>query len=252
MINNTDFEDLVKIEISKTKSISIFAAFILFYTTAIVLWMQNTIDSDIVIGFNFIHDNPFYFGLVKGLSRYGMSFITAIYVLFLYLSIKDKDLKQDRPIFFLIIVSFALSTIGGDLLKELIDKARPAIALSGQIAIKHIHETPAFPSGHASKSMALALPFVLLASGKNLITNSVKILALLTALLVCYSRIALQAHFLSDILAGIGTALFFVPITVWLTNKFYIKMRLNNDKLNLLSRRLIFIFIGFTFILCFM
>jgi len=252
MVNNADFEDLVKIKISQTKLIAIFAAFILFYIAAIILWKQNIIDSDIVMHFNFVYENELYLRLVKVLSHYGMPFITALYALFLYLSFKYEELKHERQLFFLILISFALSTIGGDLLKELIDKARPVVALSGQIAIKQIHESPAFPSGHAAKSMALALPFVIMASSKSKITNIVKIVALITALLVCYSRIALQAHFLSDVLAGIGTALFFLPIAVWLTNKLYIKRKMNEDKLSMLSQKLIKIFIGLTVILCFM
>lgn len=152
MINCTDFEELIKIEISQTKIIAIFTAFILFYITAIVIWMQNTIDRDIVIRFNFVYENEFYLRLVKALSHYGMSLITALYVIFLLLTLRYEELKQERPLFFLILVSFALSTIGGDLLKALIDKARPAISLTGQVAIKQTYETPAFPSGHAAKA----------------------------------------------------------------------------------------------------
>jgi membrane-associated phospholipid phosphatase len=252
MNNHTNFEEPIQIEISQTKIVAVFSAFIVFYIIAIILWKQNILDSNIVIYFNFVYEDELYLRFVKALSRYGMSFITAIYALFLVLSIRYEELKQERLLFLLFIISFALTTIGGDLLKELIDKARPVIALSGQIAIQSIHESPAFPSGHAAKSMALALPFVFMASGKSIITNIFKILALITALLVCYSRIAQQAHFLSDVLAGIGTALFFIPIAVWLTNRFYKKMKMNEDKLNMLSRRLIFIYIGFTAILIFM
>jgi len=252
MKNNTDFEGLVKVEISQTKNITIFVLFILFYIVAIILWKQNIIDDDIVIHFNFVYENELYLRLVKAFSHYGMSFITALYALYLFLSYRYDELKHERPLFFLIIISFALSTIGGDLLKELIDKARPVIVLSGQIAIKSIHETPAFPSGHATKSMALALPFFILASSKSAITNIFKVLALFAALLVCYSRIAQQAHFLSDVLAGIGTALFFMPIAVWLTNKLYKKRKINGNKLDMLSQRITLIFIGLTVILCFM
>jgi len=120
-----------------------------------------------------------------------------------------------------------------DFLKEIIDKARPVITLSGQIAIRNINETPAFPSGHATKSMALALPFLLFASQKNSITIIVKILVFTTALLVWYSRIALQAHFLSDVLAGIGTALFFPPFSILFVNFSFIRKKVNVDKVNL-------------------
>jgi len=252
MKNKIDSEDLIKIEISQTKTITIFTSFLVFYIAAIILWKQNIVDKNIVLHFNFVYENELYLRIVKALSHYGMSFITALYTLFLFLSFRYEELKHERPLFFLILISFALGTIGGDLLKELIDKARPVIALSGQIAKKSIHATSAFPSGHATKSMALALPFVIMASGKSNIIKIVKILVLIAALLVCYSRIAQQAHFLSDVLAGIGTALFFIPIAVRLTNKLYKKRKLNTYKLDMLSQKIILIFVGLTVILCFM
>ena len=99
--------------------------------------------------------------------------------------------------------------------------------------------------------MALALPFLLFATRNNIITIIVKILVFTAALLVCYSRIALQAHFLSDVLAGIGTALFFIPFSILFVNFSFKRNKVNVDKLNLMSKRFIFLFIGLTIILYF-
>ena len=249
MKNNIDFKDLIRIEISKTKVIAIFVAALFFYIAAVILWKQNTVDNNIVIHFNYVYENEMHLKLIKMLSRFGMSFITALYALFLFLSFRKEDLTNERPLFLLILISFAFGGIGGDLLKEIIDKARPIITLSEQIAIKNINETPAFPSGHATKSMALALPFLLFATRKNIITIIVKILVFTAALLVCYSRIALQAHFLSDVLAGIGTALFFIPFSILFVNFSFRRNKVNVDKLNLMSKKFIFLFIGLTIIL---
>jgi undecaprenyl-diphosphatase len=251
MKNNVDFKDLIRIEISKTKVIAIFVAAFLFYIAAVILWKQNIIDNNIVVHFNYVYENEMHLKLIKMLSHFGMSFITVLYALFLFLSFRKEDLKNERPIFFLILITFAFGGIGGDLLKEIIDKARPVITLSGQIAIKNINETPAFPSGHATKSMALALPFLLFATRRNIITIIIKILVITSALLVCYSRIAQQAHFLSDILAGIGTALFFIPFSILFVNFSFRRNKVNIDKLNLMSKKFILLFIGLTIILCF-
>jgi hypothetical protein len=148
MKNNADLKDLIRIEISKIKVIAIFAAGLLFYIAAVILWKQNIIDNNIVTHFNYVYENEIHFKLTKMLSHSGMSFITALYALFLFLSFRNEDLKNERQLFFLILISFAFGGIGGDLLKEIIDKARPVITLSEQIAIKNINETPAFPSGH--------------------------------------------------------------------------------------------------------
>jgi undecaprenyl-diphosphatase len=251
MKNNMDFKDLIRIEISKTKVIAIFVAALFFYIAAVILWKQNIIDNNIVVHFNYVYENEMHLKLIKLLSRFGMSFITALYALFLFLSFRNEDLKNESPLFFLILISFAFGGIGGDLLKEIIDKARPVITLSEQIAIKNINETPAFPSGHATKSLALALPFLLFVSRKNIVTTIFKILVFTAALLVCYSRIALQAHFLSDVLAGIGTALFFIPFSILFVNFSFRRNKVNVDKLNLMSKKFIFLFIGLTIILCF-
>ena len=99
--------------------------------------------------------------------------------------------------------------------------------------------------------MALALPFLLFATRKNIITIIFKILVFTAALLVCYSRIALQAHFLSDVLAGIGTALFFIPFSILFVNFNFRRNKINVDKLNLMSKRFIFLFTGLAIILYF-
>ena len=245
-------KDIIRIEFSQTELIVILILSFLFYIAAILLWKQNTIDNEIVIHFNYTYKNDMYFNLAKMFSRYGMSFIAILYSLIIYLSFRKHELEIVRPLYFLIIISFFLTTLGGDLLKELIDKARPVISLSGQVSIMQITATPAFPSGHAAKSMALALPFFLLAPRNNNLLLATKIILLITASFVCFSRIALQAHFLSDVLAGIGTALFFIPFAVLLTNKFYNKLKVDEVKLTLLSKRFVIIFIVFAVILGFM
>ncbi len=251
MKTKTDFESIIRIDLKRSKLVVIFLAAILFYAAALILWKQNEVDNEIVIYFNFVYANENYLQFFKVLSAYGMPFITFIYVLLIYLSAKKENLLANRPLFFLIIVSFFLTTIGGDLLKEILDKARPVIALSEQLAIQHVSSTPAFPSGHAAKSMALALPFVLLASRKNNLLVIAKTVLLLAAGSVCFSRIALQAHFLSDVLAGIGTALFFISPAVWLANRFFAKLKMDEIKLTQMTKRLLFVYLAFTAILCY-
>ena len=73
---------------------------------------------------------------------------------------------------------------------------------------------------------------------------------LLLAMLVCYSRIALQKHYLSDILAGVGTALFFLLIVVWVVNYFYRLQKMDEKKLYLMNKRLRFVFLGLAVVLC--
>lgn len=148
-----------------------------------------------------------------------------------------------------ILLSFALGSIAGDLMKEIIGRARPVSELAGVIAQTDPSGSYSFPSGHATKSMGLALPFVIMALNNDVITKIFKVIILLLAALVCCSRIALQKHYLSDVLAGISVALFFILIAAWVTN--YINKRRNLDELKLatLNKKLGFIFIGLAFLL---
>lgn len=66
----------------------------------------------------------------------------------------------------------------------------------------------------------------------------VKLALLLVASLVCYSRIVLGAHYLSDVLAGAALALACVPAAVAASNAIYARGKVDPGKLNLVIKRL--------------
>jgi len=233
----------------RTKTIAVLASSFLIFTIAVLLWKQQAIEYNIIINNNVIFENESYLQFFKFISHFGMGIISIMYSLLIFLSFKKDELKHNRALFLYIIFCFSLSSIAGDLLKEIIGRARPAVELSGRIMQTEFSDTSSFPSGHAAKSMGLALPFILMALNKDPITKIFKILFSLFALLVCYSRIALQKHFLSDALAGTAIALFFVLIAVWIVNIFYKRRNMNENKLSVLNKRLGFIFIGLAILL---
>jgi len=94
------------------------------------------------------------------------------------------------------------------------------------------------------------LPYVLAAAGKDVKTRALKIMVLASAVLVSYSRIALQKHYLSDILAALGVALFFIPVACWFVNLQYKKRNMDQTKLDKLAKRLGFVFILLAVVLC--
>ena len=100
--------------------------------------------------------------------------------------------------------------------------------------------------------MALALPFVVMASNKNILNKIIKVIVLFIGLMVCYSRIALQKHYLSDVLGGIAIAMLFVIISIWIVNFAYQKMKLDSEKQKMMNKRLGFILIGFSILLSMM
>jgi membrane-associated phospholipid phosphatase len=78
--------------------------------------------------------------------------------------------------------------------------------------------TPAIPSGHATKSIALVLPFILLVGNSKPLHGVIKVVIGLIAGGVCFSRIVLGAHYLSDVLAGIGMAFIGLPFSMMFAN----------------------------------
>ncbi len=234
----------ISIELSKTKTIITLITALVALATALILWQTQSLDNRIVIGHNFIYEKHLYLNTFQIVSRYGMGFIAVVYGILALLTFKFKALEPYRPLFLLIIFTFAFGSIFGDLLKEILNRARPVVELAGQVASIATSDSPAFPSGHATKSMALALPFFIMAAGKNFVTRLVKVLTLTSAVLVCYSRIALQRHYLSDVLGGIGIALLFVVIGHWLVNRFYEKMKVDQARLAIVTKRLGFVFLG--------
>jgi undecaprenyl-diphosphatase len=119
-------------------------------------------------------------------------------------------------------------------LKEIFARPRPATTFGSQILALSDAMTSAIPSGHATKCVALILPFLLLVGNSKNIHKAVKIVIALIAVGICFSRIVLGAHYLSDVLAGIGMALVGLPLSMLFANLLLRKMP--PERLPLLSK----------------
>ena len=232
MLEDNIKDNLIRINLTRKMYLYLAISSLVLWILAVTLWIQGDIDQNIIIAHNTLYEHNVISGVFQFFSRYGMALITAVYILNLLLSYKIEELKSSYPLYILILLSFGIGGITGDLLKEAFDKARPAFELSGQIARTHISDSSAFPSGHATKSMALALPYFLLISGNHRLNTVFRFTVLGIAIVVCYSRIILQAHFVSDVLAGAGTAIVFLPVAVFLSNKIYKLKKLNKETIN--------------------
>jgi membrane-associated phospholipid phosphatase len=94
--------------------------------------------------------------------------------------------------------------------------------------------TAAIPSGHATKSIALILPFILLVDDSNNLHKAIKIVIAFIAGGVCFSRIVLGAHYVSDVVAGIGMALIGLPLSMLFASMALRKMK--QEQLPFLSK----------------
>ena len=204
------------------------------WAIALILWAQGEIDETVLFYFDpmRIAMDPIVV-LSKWFSANGMATITILFVVYLLVSKKVKYLDAPLTVYFYIICSYGLSGIAGDLLKEVFARPRPIATYGSEILVISQSLTPAIPSGHATKSVALVLPFILLVSHSKNLHKGMKIVIGLIAGGVCFSRIVLGAHYVSDVLAGMGMALIGLPLTMMFANMALRKM--NQEQLPKLS-----------------
>ena len=239
----------LQINISDAQLALTLALGFLFIVAAVFFGLDNELENELIISQNGIVENAYSASIFQAITSLGMPFISICYVILLFWSNRANINGEDCTLFFLVIISFGLVTLIGDIGKEIIGRPRPAMALGNLLLQQEIPTTPSMPSGHAAKSFALALPFALLSKRKDIAGISLRVLLVLVALMVGYSRMALQKHYLSDILAGEGLAMIVLPLAVIVTNTFYLKKNIDEAKLSVLNSRLWFIFIALTILL---
>jgi len=186
---------------------------------ALLLWAQRDFDRLILVWHNTMRHNKTVIGVFRSASAYGMSFTIFVFLIYLLLFTKFKQLRGVYTVYLLIIFSYGIGGITGDLMKEVFDRPRPFVEYPDQITSFSQPPTPSLPSGHATKSMALAIPFVVFVSNVPRWNMLFKATVLLVAMAVGYARIVLGVHYVSDVLAGIAVAIGCLPLAIWATNK---------------------------------
>lgn len=192
---------------------------LLLWAVGLGLWAQQGIDKAVLFYFDpaRVAATPIV-TLSLGLTAYGLAALSIIFLLYLLVAQFVKKLDAPLTIYLYTICSLGLSGIAGDLLKEVIARPRPASVFGSEILILSQSATPAMSSGHATKSIALILPFILLVSSSNGIHKWIKVLIALLAAGVCFSRIVLGAHYVSDVVAGIGMGVLGLPFSMLFAN----------------------------------
>jgi len=218
-ISITDTSRVKPLVLSRKSIWIIVAIAIVIWSSAFLLWRQVELDKWLLLNHNGLRTNELAVSIAQVASKYGMAIITFVYLIYLLFAFKFEKLRDSYRIYLLVFLMYGIAGLGGDLLKEVFNRPRPFVEYAGEITSFSDAETPAFPSGHATKSVALVLPFLIMIPAKDNWHKGVKILLAILALGVCYSRVVLGAHYVSDVLAGIAMALICFPLVTLLSNK---------------------------------
>jgi undecaprenyl-diphosphatase len=238
------------IQISKKQCIGFIIVFLISWSISLFLWFQVEADRYILFALNNSNFSNVLIVINRFFTRYGMSVIVFIYTLYLALSLKFTGLKKSRQVFLLIIFSFAVAGISGDILKEIFNRTRPFQIYANELIFLSRPGSPSMPSGHATKSIALVLPFLFYAEYKGRYHILVKCTLVFAASMVCFSRIFLGAHYLSDVLAGIGWAFICLPASVILCN--LILRRMSPQRFEHAAKIWILVYLGLMIYLIFL
>jgi len=205
---------------------------------SLLLWTGRDFDQGFLLAHNPLREDPAIVALGRAATRFGMSAICLLVLACTAASHRSPAFKEVRAVILVVVFSFAAATLAGTVLKEILGRPRPVTELAGQLNATVRHDSPSFPSGHAAQSLALALPIVLVVPAGGFSLRLVKFVLLLVASLVCYARIVLGAHYLSDVLGGAALAFACVPIAVAAANGIYARGKVTPDKLDPVVKRL--------------
>ena len=245
-MNDTRGKELVPfVEANKSQMSTSIIVFVNTWCLAMGLWFFNDLDKTILFALNNGNFSGSILVFSKLISRYGMALIAGVNLVLLLYTFKDESMKSLRPVFLLTILSFGVAGISGDLLKQVFGRPRPIVTYAGELNFHTSSHSPAFPSGHATKSVALAAPIGFNDASNNRLTKASKIVTMSIAVLVCLSRVVLGAHYMSDVLAGAGLSVLCLPVSVFLTNR--LLSRMSPERYEVASKIWIIVYIALIF-----
>jgi membrane-associated phospholipid phosphatase len=166
-VSKRDLPRVKPLALSRQTIVIIVVIATVLWISAFFLWRQVEFDKWLLISHNELRTNELVVGVAQVATRYGMSIIVLVYLLYLLFAFKYEKLRDAYPVYLLVLLMFGFAAIGGSILKEVFNRPRPFVEYAGEINALSNAETSAFPSGHAAKSMALALPFLLLIAAKD-------------------------------------------------------------------------------------
>lgn len=192
---------------------------VILWALALALWAQGGVDQWALFAFNQARaSGASWLGIFRGLTGYGLTAIALLCVFYYLVQARRPAWDAPKTLYLYVILSFVFSGVTGDLLKMVIGRPRPATVFGDQILALSHATSQALPSGHATKAFALALPVLFFVGRRPGSQGLWRLLVGVLALGVALSRILLGAHYVSDVVAGMGMAFLGLPIAIWLAH----------------------------------
>jgi len=169
---------------------------------------------------------PLLTTLLVWITKIGNPFVFSSVAVFISIMLIVKKNAYDAMLF---LVSLIVAAISLTVLKNIFQISRPASDI-------YLAEGWSFPSGHATVATAFffLLAYIFFGKIKTLRGRTILILGSIAgALIVCFSRLYLGAHWTLDVLAGVALGLLSVSFTILMFNVFLEENRSLRKRLNL-------------------
>lgn len=238
-----------RLPLTAGKTRLILAAGALLWALAIVLWLHGGLDKAVQVAHEPLRQVPFLADVALAVSRFGTTACVLVYLVLLTRSLGSRGPKDLQKIFLPIVLSFALAGAAGDLSKAAFGRPRPFVEYPSEISSVIRPASSSLPSGHATKSFALVLPFAVFAGDARKKRWAIRGALVAAAAAIAYTRVFLGVHYLGDILAGAGTALLFLPLVALAVNALYRRERIEGARMERLARACGLILVGMIFYL---
>ncbi len=232
-MNNTPS---ARLSLAAPKTRGLLAGGAALWAIAIFLWLQGGLDTAIQFAHEPLRQIPFLMGVALNISRFGMTACVLVYLVLLVASLGPRGPKDLQKVFLPVVLSFAVAGAAGDLAKPAFDRDRPYAEHPSELTSVIRPASSSLPSGHATKSFALVLPFVVFAGGKDRKRKALRGALAAAAVAIAYTRVLMGVHYLGDVLAGAGTAFLFLPLLAAAVNAFYGKWRIEGARMEGLAR----------------
>lgn len=237
-IKNTETSQLRLFDFKTKKKLILILCAAILWIGAFIAYFTPGFDYWLVASFNYLRDNYLFADFWYYYTKY-MLYVVLFPLIIIYIaSFKIDKLKPYRLVLLLAIMTSAIGNpLVDPILKNLIARPRPYV-VHFDINSLYYASGFSFPSGHSFQAFAITLPIIIcfLTNDKIFKRNWKKtclaLILLIYAITLAFSRIIVGVHYLSDMLFGIGFAIFLMVILAsllqWLLKKNY--LNLHNEK----------------------